>query len=176
MTVLDLDRPSGTEGVSVQIPTDARSRFRPRIEDAYFSKNVCATGPVEKLRSRYVVTVETPDALILTAGQLVEPLFAPNAVSGCEHGVELPKPTRRQQPRYTADALAAGIQGSVRVEAVVRTNGRVGETRVQRSLEKGLDQEAVLAAKEWRFVPGTQEGQPVPIIVWLELSFTIRSR
>ena len=38
----------------------------------------------------------------------------------------------------------------------------------------GLDQEAIKAAKQWRFVPGTRMGQPVSVLVTIELTFTLR--
>lgn len=38
----------------------------------------------------------------------------------------------------------------------------------------GLDEEAVTAAKQWRFVPGRRLGEPVPVFVTLELSFVLR--
>jgi TonB family protein len=45
-----------------------------------------------------------------------------------------------------------------------------------RSLDSsfGLDQEAVRAAKKWQFVPGKRLGQPVPVMVTIELTFTLR--
>ena len=57
------------------------------------------------------------------------------------------------------------IQGSVWLEAVVTTKGDVGDVKVTRSLdaEYGLDQEAVGAAKQWKFKPGTREGKPVAV-------------
>jgi outer membrane biosynthesis protein TonB len=38
----------------------------------------------------------------------------------------------------------------------------------------GLDQEAVDAVKLWRFNPGRLGGRPVPVIVDIELTFTLR--
>ena len=38
----------------------------------------------------------------------------------------------------------------------------------------GLDQEAIKAARQWRFAPGTRMGQPVPVQVIIELEFTLR--
>jgi hypothetical protein len=34
--------------------------------------------------------------------------------------------------------------------------------------------EAIKAAKQWRFSPGTRLGEPVPVVVSIELSFTLR--
>jgi len=92
------------------------------------------------------------------------------------NGVELPRVVREVRPNYTADAMRAKVQGTVWVEAVVLPDGTVGESRVVRSLDStfGLDQEALKAAKQWRFAPGTRMGQPVPVLVTIELTFTLR--
>ncbi|PYQ93305.1 MAG: energy transducer TonB, partial [Acidobacteria bacterium] len=34
--------------------------------------------------------------------------------------------------------------------------------------------EAIKAAREWKFKPGTRLGQPVPVLVTIELTFTLR--
>ncbi len=59
------------------------------------------------------------------------PPFAPDAYSGCEPGVTPPLVVRRVQPRYTADALQARIQGTVLLRAVVMPDGRVGKMQVE---------------------------------------------
>jgi TonB family protein len=52
----------------------------------------------------------------------------------------------------------------------------VGPVEVVRSLDStfGLDQEAIKAAKKWRFKPGTRFGEPVAVLVTIELTFTLR--
>ena len=62
------------------------------------------------------------------------------------------------------------------IECVVQTDGTVGDLRVMRSLDRrfGLDEEAIAAAKRWRFRPGTLNGKPVPVVVTIELSFSVR--
>jgi periplasmic protein TonB len=91
-------------------------------------------------------------------------------------GVELPRVVREVKPQYTADAMRAKIQGMVVLECVVQSDGTVGNVRVVRSLDPvfGLDQEAVKAARQWVFVPGTRLGQPVAVLVTIELTFTLR--
>ncbi len=92
------------------------------------------------------------------------------------NGVENPRLLREVKPAYTADAMRAKIQGAVLLECVVLPDGTIGEVRVVRSLDStfGLDQEAVKAAKQWRFQPGTRFGEPVPVLITIELTFTLR--
>jgi periplasmic protein TonB len=91
-------------------------------------------------------------------------------------GVTVPRLLRDVKPQYTADAMRAKVQGTVLLECVVMPDGSVGDVQIVRSLDAvfGLDQEAVKAARQWRFVPGTRQGEPVPVIITIELSFTLR--
>jgi protein TonB len=91
-------------------------------------------------------------------------------------GIVSPIVRREVKPAYTADAMRAKIQGTVWIEAVVMPDGSVGNVQITRSLDPtfGLDQEAVKAVKQWVFVPGTRQGRPVPVLVEIELTFTLR--
>jgi periplasmic protein TonB len=91
-------------------------------------------------------------------------------------GVSIPRIVREVRPDYTSDAMRAKIQGQVILEAVVMPDGTVGRVEVVRSLDSvfGLDQEAMKAARQWRFVPGTRQGQPVAVLVTIEMTFTLR--
>jgi protein TonB len=92
------------------------------------------------------------------------------------NGVTTPELVQEVKPAYTAEAMRAKVQGSVYLECVVRQDGSTGDCRVVRSLDPtfGLDQEAIRAARQWRFRPGTRFGQPVPVLVTIELMFTLR--
>jgi outer membrane biosynthesis protein TonB len=37
----------------------------------------------------------------------------------------------------------------------------------------GLGDQAVKAAKAWQFLPGTRNGEPVPVLVSIEMTFTL---
>lgn len=91
-------------------------------------------------------------------------------------GVTLPRVLREVKPSYTSDAMRAKVQGTVLLECVVKSSGEVGEVQVVRSLDRtfGLDLEAVKAAKQWRFAPGMRFGEPVAVLVTIELTFTLR--
>jgi len=90
--------------------------------------------------------------------------------------VSMPRLVREVKPLYTADAMRARIQGAVWLECVVQADGTVGRVRVVRSLDPmfGLDREAIDAARRWRFLPATRLGEPVDVLVTIELQFTLR--
>jgi len=92
------------------------------------------------------------------------------------NGVLVPTLLREVHPRYTAEAMLAKVQGTVWLDCVVLPDGTVGEVEVVRSLDTtfGLDREAIRAARQWRFRPGTRDGEPVAVLVTIELSFRLR--
>ena len=94
------------------------------------------------------------------------------------NGVTSPTLIREIKPNYTSEAMRAKLQGIVEMEAVVLPDGTVDPNRIKitRSLDStfGLDQQAIIAVKKWLFRPGTFKGQPVPVLVNVELTFTLR--
>jgi TonB family protein len=92
------------------------------------------------------------------------------------NGVTLPRILREVKPAYTSDAMRAKVQGTVLLQCVVRPDGSVSDIQILRSLDSvfGLDQEAIKAARQWRFAPGTRMGQAVPVQITIELTFTLR--
>jgi TonB family protein len=95
---------------------------------------------------------------------------------GRDAGITLPEVVHEVKPVYTPAAMQQKIQGSVHVDVVVLASGEVGRVWVTRSLdaEYGLDQEAMRAAGQWRFTPGKKDGTPVPVVVTIEMTFTLR--
>ena len=92
------------------------------------------------------------------------------------NGVLAPRLIREIRPEYTSEALRARIQGTVLLRTTILADGSVGSIRIIRSLDArfGLDDEALKTVKLWRFVPGTLAGRPVPVVVDIELTFTLR--
>jgi protein TonB len=88
----------------------------------------------------------------------------------------MPIEIRKGTPQYTSEAMRARAQGAITVECVVQTNGVCTNIRVLRSLNPpfGLDQEAIKAAAQWRFRPGMRRGQPVPVVVTMQIEFAVR--
>ena len=89
-------------------------------------------------------------------------------------GVTAPQLIRQVRPRYTADAMERRIHGSVVLELVVTAAGAPSQIRVVRSLDQGLDREAIDAVAQWTFTPGHRNGVPVAVIVTVVLDFMVR--
>jgi protein TonB len=92
------------------------------------------------------------------------------------NGVSLPVLVTKVNPQYTQQARDAHIEGTVLLDVVVQKDGTVGDVGVERSLDSvyGLDQQAVDAAKQWQFKPGTKDGEPVAVRVHVEINFTLK--
>ena len=90
-------------------------------------------------------------------------------------GVVPPTLVREVKPKYTAEAMRLRIQGTVTLEVIVGRDGVPRAIRVTRSLDPGgLDEEAVAAAREWRFTPGRLGDTPVDVLVTILLDFNGR--
>ncbi len=89
-------------------------------------------------------------------------------------GVTPPVLLKQVIPKYTADAMRQRIQGVVALEAVISREGIPAAIRVTHSLDPGLDEEAIAAARQWRFAPGRVGNTPVDVLVTILLAFNIR--
>ncbi len=120
--------------------------------------------------------VVLPDRSIVEPRDLANPAAAADLTSGPGPGVTYPRLVNRVDAQYTEAARQQRIAGTVLLDCVVNTDGTVSDVRVTRSLDTqyGLDQEAVKAVRQYRFTPGTKDGQPVPVRVSIEVSFSLK--
>lgn len=84
-----------------------------------------------------------------------------------------PVPIHKAEPEYTEAARNAKIEGAVLIKFVVDENGVPTEPKVVRSLDKGLDENAIEALKQWRFKPALKGGKPVPTSANIEINFRL---
>ena len=118
-------------------------------------------------------TVVTTSALPIAAELQAQ---GDKVYSSEDKGITLPQVVKEVKPVYTAAAMQAKIQGSVWLTAVVLSSGDVGDVVVRTSLDKehGLDEEAIKAARQWKFKPGAKDGKPVPVKLTIEFTFTLK--
>ena len=94
------------------------------------------------------------------------------------NGVSMPKIVQSVFATYTSDAMRAKIQGWNMVEAIVRPDGTVSDVRLVQSLDSkyGLDERAVVAARQWVFKPGMKDGKAVAVRVTIKFAFSMGSK
>jgi len=128
-------------------------------------------------RVRTVASVAARVGVVLAAAALLVPLsaFQNRTVhhAGVD-GVTAPSVVYKAPPSYTDEAKAAKIQGGVVIAAVVTAQGRAEDIQVVRSLDAGLDANAVASIGQWLFKPGMKDGQPVDVAVTIEIDFKLQ--
>ncbi len=82
-----------------------------------------------------------------------------------------PRILYQEKANYTPEAREAKINGTVLLNAIFGSDGRIYGIRIIRGLPLGLNDEAVNAAQKIRFQPATKDGQPVSVRMNLEYSF-----
>jgi periplasmic protein TonB len=87
-------------------------------------------------------------------------------------GVSPPTLVRSAYAAYTPEAFRAKVRGSVILRAIVDPNGAVADVRILRPLEASLDVAASKALAQWKFRPGTRDGEPVTVAVVVRMAFT----
>ncbi len=88
-------------------------------------------------------------------------------------GVSPPRATYSPDPQYSELARQAKYQGTVVLFVIVGSDGRSHDIRVQRSLGLGLDEEAIRAVARWEFDPARKNGEPVAVMVNVEINFRL---
>lgn len=76
-------------------------------------------------------------------------------------------------PVYSEVARQAKYQGTCILWLIVGEDGMARHIRIQRPLGMGLDEEAVRAVTAWKFDPATKDGQPVPVMINVEVNFRL---
>jgi TonB family protein len=96
-------------------------------------------------------------------------------VSAVESAATGPAPRliRKVEPVYSEEARKAKFQGHVVLDVEVNTSGDVVNPRVMRSLGLGLDEKAIEAVRQWKFMPAMKDGSPVSVIVEVEVDFRL---
>jgi periplasmic protein TonB len=84
-----------------------------------------------------------------------------------------PQKIKHVAPDYPPLARAARREGIVILEAVIGEEGKVRSLRVLRSIDL-LDQAALDAVRQWQFTPTLLNGEPVPVVMTVTVSFVLQ--
>ena len=120
-------------------------------------------------------------------GEATGPIpIAPNPVKPVEKAAPQEKPTRvtvgglvkaprallTPQPAYPELARRARIEGLVRLEAIIATNGTVQGIHLIQG-HPLLAGAAIAAVRDWRYTPPTLNGDPVEMVMFVDVNFKL---
>lgn len=91
-----------------------------------------------------------------------------------DEGVTPPRLIHKVEPAYTEEARDAKIEGTVVLKVEITKEGRAENIVLKKSLDPGLDLNAIEALRQWRFEPGTIDGRPVRVLATVEVNFRLK--
>jgi TonB family protein len=115
-------------------------------------------------------------ALLISLGALV--LAIPIAAMHVSAPADAASPVVDQYttpPLYSDEARSQGVEGKVTIEVAVGVEGKAKALQVVRGLGYGLDQNALVAVRDWHFVPAKRNGHAVESITRLDVEFSLKT-
>jgi len=98
-------------------------------------------------------------------------LKAATSVSRVGNGVSPPRAVYQPEPGFSEPARKAKYQGTLTLTLVVDKDGLPQQIRITNPLGAGLDAKAVEAVSTWKFRPAEKDGQPVAVVIAVEVDF-----
>jgi TonB family protein len=120
---------------------------------------------------------DVPHVVVLSTAHDAEPMIpAVRRAGSLDPAFSLPTIEQyTTPPLYSDEARRRGIEGIVTIAVRVDERGDVERARVVRGLGFGLDQNALVAVRQWRFRPGSRAGVPIAIDAEVDIEFSLRS-
>jgi TonB family protein len=87
--------------------------------------------------------------------------------------VSYPKLIHSVTPEYTEVARQAKLSGTVRLYLWVDKSGVPSHVKVIKGVGMGLDENAIAAVEQYRFEPATEDGQPVTVDLYTDVTFQV---
>jgi TonB family protein len=87
------------------------------------------------------------------------------------NGVKPPKLIHYVEPEFSPSSEEAFVNGLVKLSTVVTSEGIPTAIRVVTGLTKSENESAIAAVQQWRFDPGTKDGEAVNVRITVEVDF-----
>jgi len=97
----------------------------------------------------------------------------PDKVFPVVRGIEPPRVLVRIDPEYSELAKNMRLEGKTLLTLVVNREGFPVGICIQHGLFPDLDQKAARAVAQWRFSPATKNGEPVSVLVNVDVAFRL---
>ena len=88
------------------------------------------------------------------------------------NGATMPSCTYMPNPPYSEGVRKLKLSGTVTVQAVINSEGKLENIRIVRGMPGGLNETTIATLRTWGCHPALKDGKPVPVLV----SFTVNFR
>jgi len=88
-------------------------------------------------------------------------------------GVIPPRILSKKAPSYTKEAIEEKIEGVIILSVIFATDSSIKEIKITQGLGYGLDEEAIKAASQIKFIPATKDGKTVNVRARLEYTLNL---
>jgi len=124
-------------------------------------------------RAAYSIAIQMPNLTSYSGSWLV--WFAEREPRTPEI-IRPPEPLRLVDPKYVRTAAEDRVEGTVRLFAVIRTDGSVDSVELLQRLDGRLDAAAAEALAKWKFTPALRDKAPVEVDAVFEVPFHLAPR
>jgi len=104
-----------------------------------------------------------------TAGGLSEDLGDIASLADLD---QRPRPIFQAAPNYPSELRKRNLEGSVQVVFLVDRDGKVIGPKVEKSTNPSFDRPAIEAVRQWKFEPGTRNGEKVSFKMRVPITFS----
>ena len=139
---------------------------------AYYEQGQFSVATNMTRRAIELLTSAAPETGLTTSPASQPPVASGSPAAPLRVGgnVTPPRKIRHVPPIYPADAVAAGVEGEVVIEAVIATDGTVKDASVLKSVPM-LEEAALGAVRLWQFTPTKLNGVAVEVVITVAVKF-----
>jgi len=124
-------------------------------------------------RRSYTLSVNMPNLNTVTGSWIIH--FVERDPAGGHSPIAAPEVLSKFDPAYPGELMQDGVQGTVILTAIIRSDGSVGDIVVAKSLEPRLDHNAVEALSRWLFRPALKDGQAIDLEAVVTVPFRLKA-
>jgi len=157
--------------ILIEVRLKTCSRYAPQDSGVFILASL-REKPVQSLTVSPPLSPEIAKAL--SESPTAAPVAGSDQVGQQRAPVTAPVPLNVVTAHYTDAARKAKIMGDCLVRIIVDASGNPQHPRIVKSLDPGLDQEAIKAVMQYRFKPAVRNGQPVPVFITIAINFKLR--
>jgi TonB family protein len=151
-----------------QVPVDLRTAADYfEAASVYYQQGQLAEAQRLTARAVELLRSATPETAVAA------PPISETGVVRVGGDIRPPRKIRDVKPIYPADAIAAGAEGMIVMDAIIAKDGTVLDATVLRSVPM-LDEAALGAVRLWRFTPTLLNGAPVEVSMTVTVNFSLR--